>query len=1563
MGSKSAVGKRMLAMASALLLVLGCLSFSIPAPVAEPEDELLPYLDTSRSFEERAADLVSRLTLEEKVHLLGNRTTSAIPRLGVKTYDFWRECLHGVARLGEATSFPYSLAMASSWDPELIQQITTATSDEARGYDNKSGTGLSYFSPTINMARDPRWGRNHETYGEDPYLTGQIGTGFVAGLQGDDDRYVKISATLKHYAANNSEYNRHSGNSEMDERDLREYYTRAFKNVLANVDAGSAMSAYNRVNGDPASANVHLLDTLLRKTFGFNGFVVSDCGAIQDITENHKWAPEELGRVVTKEESVNYSLLAGCDMDCGSIYPSYAASAVKAGILKESTIDLALVRIFLTRFKTGEFYPAEMVPYKAEEYSFENQVEAADHKQLAEDAADDGIVLLQNKNNVLPLSADQKNIVMIGDIAEKVELGGYSGSPSVENTTSPIQGMQNQGATITYIKNGTATAKGSYICNLRNVTIHKKDGSKVVLKPNQAQNLLGCQLESTNIGYVSPGATLMYPNVNIDGIDSVSFEVAGNPDALPGKISMTMDSPSGMQFASVLTEQTGGWQTYKALTSTVGDTGGYTQKDLYLTFTLEQQTVSFSDADTQKIKDADAVVVCLQGNTSGEGTDRTTITASSYQTGLASTVGKLNPNTIIYLQTVGPIEVTAFADDVASILWTCYNGQAQGNAMARVIYGKSIPTAKLTQTWYESNANLETIDDYDVRGGEGYNGWTYQYYNGPVSYPFGFGLSYTTYAYSNLKIDKTTVTPDDTLTVTVDVTNTGDVDGREIVQLYVAVPNNDGVDRPFKQLKAFDKVAIKAGETQTVTLKLDMSECYFWDDEAGHNVYDQGEYTLFVGPSSVETDCLSTKVTVDGELTPEMRVLTAQPDGVILNAANTAKVIKTDLVIAMNDDSFLDNSKATIRYSVADEKVATVDANGTVYAVGGGVTTVTATVTVNGKTMTDSYPVVVKVELESIAVDGEPLDTFRSDVTEYYVPVSGDKAPAVTVPGVPEKHVTVVDATSLPGTATVTINMDGVTSVYTIHFTKRSSDYVVARYTGFDGEYSVENKTTFLVNWTTPDQGSSIDFTTHDIEDLRLRMVLNLKQTGNTVIPDEQAYRSGFIWLRSADKNGENSVGRYLAKEGLKSGANYLDIPLTAFTDKRGNMDWTTVGRMNIYIDSLNNYEGPFEIAISDTMIVDISLNPEREELWSMIDDSIVEANYTEASLVPYREAKNGVLDLIFSADDVTADQVAKAKAAYDKAKAGLKEDIYLIGTFSKSSGEYTVLDNGNGYILYNDWKNGDNVPFDLSGDRTNMRLQMTVQFVSNVPEVEAENCWTNLCIKLRSADETGKDGDPNNSEHNYGWDIKPSAVANKETVQVSIDLSSEATNKRGIIDWADIRRLIILGELSSEARNNSAKNDNYKMLVSDVKIVDLTNVKSQQAELKELMDKEVDLTGATAEQKSAYEAAKANAVDFADTELCSTTDVYYAYKALKDAVDAIEGAEITAPYGDVDGNGEVAAADALLALQIATNKVTAGEDTLAAANVDDAPGVSANDALMILQYATKKIAKFPIEA
>ena len=463
-----------LAMSSVFVLTSAFSAFPVTGYAAEKKEavqekavpKVLPYQDTSLSFEERAADLVSRMTLEEKQSQLKARTAAAIPRLGIREYDWWSEGLHGVARSGEATSFPTGLGIASTWDRDLVNQMMDATSDEARAYTNEKGKGLSYWSPTINMARDPRWGRAEESYGEDPYLSAQIGNSFVEGLQGDDEKYLKSIATVKHFALNNSEFNRHDGDSQTDERTLREYYTKAFKDVIEQADVESIMTSYNRVNGVPMPANAYMLDTLARRTWGFDGYVTSDCGAIRDVHASHHWVPDGWDHAVSPTEATALCIQAGNDLNCGSEYASQAINAVNEGILSEDDMDVALVRLFTSRMKTGEFDPAENVPYASEEYSWANQISAEDHTKVAAQAADEAVVMLKNepaegeKNTILPLDEKKMDhVVIVGDLADEMILGDYSGTPNEKNRSTPVQGLENilGKDKVTYIQGGNST--------------------------------------------------------------------------------------------------------------------------------------------------------------------------------------------------------------------------------------------------------------------------------------------------------------------------------------------------------------------------------------------------------------------------------------------------------------------------------------------------------------------------------------------------------------------------------------------------------------------------------------------------------------------------------------------------------------------------------------------------------------------------------------------------------------------------------------------------------------------------------------------------------------------------------------------------------------------------------------------------------------------------------------------------------------------------------------------------------------------------------------------------
>src|SRR5262245_5593541 len=428
--------------ASISVFTLGLCLIAIAAPATTQEtkpDPRAPYLNSQLPLDRRVDDLVARMTLEEKVSQMMN-VAPAIPRLGIPEYDWWNEALHGVAISGIATVFPQAIGLGATFDPKLISSVATVISDEARAKYNEAQRrgnrnrfyGLTFWSPNINIFRDPRWGRGQETYGEDPYLTGRLGVAFVKGLQGDDPKYLKVVSTPKHYAVHSGpEPERHRFDAAAAERDLRETYLPAFRATITEAHAASIMCAYNRTNGEPCCANTHLLDDILRGEWGFQGYVVSDCGAIDDIYRRHQFRK-------TAEEASALAVKRGTDLECGDSYKALV-NAVKQGMIAEAEIDRAVKRLFEARFRLGMFDPPDMVPYAKIPFTVNDSDK---HRQLALEAARESIVLLKNENNTLPLRKELKSLAVIGPNADDVQvlLGNYNGQPS--RATTPLAGIR-----------------------------------------------------------------------------------------------------------------------------------------------------------------------------------------------------------------------------------------------------------------------------------------------------------------------------------------------------------------------------------------------------------------------------------------------------------------------------------------------------------------------------------------------------------------------------------------------------------------------------------------------------------------------------------------------------------------------------------------------------------------------------------------------------------------------------------------------------------------------------------------------------------------------------------------------------------------------------------------------------------------------------------------------------------------------------------------------------------------------------------------------------------------
>lgn len=674
-----------------------------PAPGGPP---------TVRWPDDDLAALIGKMTFAEKVAQLGI-PAPAIERLGLPAHDYWNECLHGVVTSG-ATSFPQAIALASTWDPDLVHQVASAISTEARAFHATQGKALTYFAPVINMLRDPRWGRYEESYSEDPWLMARTAVAFVRGLQGDDPRFLKVVATPKHYAGNNAEFDRHSGSSDIDEQLLHEYYLPAFAAAVGEGGAYSVMAAYNAVNGVPAPANPTLLEDILRGSWSFPGYVVSDCDAIEDIAYTHHWTD-------SLAEAAARALLAGTDLNCGSTYPTQLQSAFAQGLIAESDVDRALGRVLRARFLLGELGPAAQDPYR----DIGADAIASDaHTELAREAARAAIVLLKNEASLLPLDATTlPSIAVIGPHAADVTLGGYSGAPNASHMVSALTAITSRlartGATVRYAEGGTVTGPA-------------------------------------------------------------------DPDA----VAAAVEAAGSSAVAVVL----------------VG-----TSQD----------------------------VLC-------EGMDRPDWSLPGEQAALIQAVYAANPRTVVVLVTAGPLGVDWAQAHVPAILTAFYDGQDQGTAIADVLFGDYNPGGKLTSTWYTETATLPPIDDYDLRKGR-----TYLYYQGQPLYPFGFGLSYTTFAYDNLQIAPAAITATDSTTITVDVTNTGARAGDEVVQLYL----HDvvaSVPRPLRELRGFQRVHIAPGRKVTVSFPLHGRDLAFWDTTSHAWKVEDGRFDVAIGSSSAD---------------------------------------------------------------------------------------------------------------------------------------------------------------------------------------------------------------------------------------------------------------------------------------------------------------------------------------------------------------------------------------------------------------------------------------------------------------------------------------------------------------------------------------------------------------------------------------------------------------------------------------------------------------------------------------------------------------------------------------
>ncbi len=837
-----------------------------------------PYQDESLSPYERAADMVSRMTLQEKIDQVGHKT-SAITRLGLPGYNYWNEALHGVARSGLATSFPVSKAMSSTWDLELVFRVATAISDECRIYNNDNNKGLIYWCPTINMSRDPRWGRDEENYGEDPFLTGKIAVEYIKGMQGNDPRHYKTIATAKHFAANNYEKGRHNTSSDLDDRNLREYYLPAFEMAVKEGNVRSIMSAYNAVNGIPCGANHELLIDILRGEWGFDGFVTSDCGAVEDVFNKHKY-------VATGADASAVSMKNGEDLNCGDTFQLFCKEAIDKGLMTEADLDLALTRVLAARFSCGEFDAKGNVSWTSTPSSL---LDCQTHRDLALEAARKAIVLLKNDNNFLPLTTD-KTVAVIGPLGHTIMLGGYSGSPI--DLTTPLEGIAEK---LNYvISDGTIQfedTKEQSVPSTSKRLSHEANGS------------------AGNLGYIYNNDWIAFDDVDF-GAGRTKVDIYhGAKNNNPTIVHFYLDKLEGEPAVSVTCPVTGNWSKYIVTTADVDPAvfkgthkvyikfEGGTNGDKYcanmdwfrfydpdMVNPLEENgpvyyyqgcdistTTATNIARAVEIaQKADVVVFCAGTSldVSDESHDRTSLDLPGNQQKLLEAVYAANPNLVLVLETCSSVTIPWAQENVPAIVEAWYDGQAQGKAIADVLYGDFNPSGKLTSTWYSSVKDLPSgMLEYDIRKA----GYTYMYHNKTPLYPFGHGLSYTTFEYGDMTLSTDRLTKDGTLTATATIKNTGTRAGAEVVQLYAHC--NSTIDRPKLQLVGFARVELEPGETKTVSIELKHDQLAYFNTAKQTFDVEEGTVDLYLASSSadlrqhasISTEAATVKVTYKTE--------------------------------------------------------------------------------------------------------------------------------------------------------------------------------------------------------------------------------------------------------------------------------------------------------------------------------------------------------------------------------------------------------------------------------------------------------------------------------------------------------------------------------------------------------------------------------------------------------------------------------------------------------------------------------------------------------------------------
>lgn len=865
--------KQLAVTAVAILLVTSCSEKKQDYPFRNPD---LP-------IDERIDDLLGRLTPEEKVGQMMNQTP-AIERLGIPEYDWWNEALHGVARAGRATVFPQSIAMAATFDDGALHETFTMISDEARAkyhqyqkdkeYDRYKG--LTFWTPNINIFRDPRWGRGMETYGEDPYLTERMGVAVVKGLQGDDPTYFKTHACAKHYAVHSGpEWNRHEFNAVATPRDLWETYLPAFEALVKEGNVQEVMCAYNRFEGKPCCSSDKLLVDILRNSWEYDNIILSDCGAIDDFWRKDKGTPRHETHPDAESASSD-AVLSGTDLECGGSYKALI-KALQDGKITEKELDVSLRRLMKGRFELGMFDPDERVPYSKIPYSV---VESPKHVAQALDMAHKSMVLLKNKNNTLPLNKNIKKIAVVGpNAADSTMLwANYNGFPT--HTVTILEGIRSKvpGAEVIYELGCNHTDNFVMADLVNQITSVSGQGFATEFFNN-------CDFEgepahkgtASSLHYTTGGNTQFAPNVNLTNFSARFTGEFESP--VTGEIEMELSGNDGFRLYIGEEKVAEMWESEytgkKNYTLKAEQGKKYPVKIEYmqrqgsadLNFFIGMRTPVDFQGTAAKVKDADVILFAggisprLEGEempVDAEGFrkgDRTNIELPAIQKEMIKAL-KATGKPVVYILCTGSALALNWEEaNLDAILNAWYGGQEAGTAVADILFGDYNPSGRLPITFYKSIDQLPDFQDYNMKGR------TYRYMTQEPLYPFGYGLSYSTFDYQNAKLSTDKIAKDQSVSVSFDLANTGKMDGDEVVQVYIKNPNDP--EGPVKALKAFKRIHVKAGNSQPVSLELEAKAFWSFNDQTQTMEVRPGKYQILYGGSSANKALKTLELTIE----------------------------------------------------------------------------------------------------------------------------------------------------------------------------------------------------------------------------------------------------------------------------------------------------------------------------------------------------------------------------------------------------------------------------------------------------------------------------------------------------------------------------------------------------------------------------------------------------------------------------------------------------------------------------------------------------------------------------